>query len=228
MTSINGFVLDRKAFPQVAVTPEMDHYTVADLSSVWAVADVYEYEVPYVRVGQQAKIQLDYLPGRTFRGTVNYVYPQVDPQTRTVKVRLEILNPHLELKVQMFAQVELQIDYGSQVLVPQEAVLDSGAHQTVFVAHEGGYFEPRQIRTGARLNNGVIVLSGLKPGETIVTSGNFLIDSESRLTNAMAGMKHCLAALGACRLQWTEHKGKLEQGTDDGRRPEEEGSGALR
>lgn len=187
---INGFVLDRKAFPQVAVTPEMDLYTVADLSSVWAMADVYEYEVPYVRVGQQAKIQLDYLPGRTFRGTVNYVYPQVDPQTRTVKVRLEILNPHLELKVQMFAQVELQIDYGSQVLVPQEAVLDSGAHQTVFVAHEGGYFEPRQIQTGARLDDGVIVLSGLKPGETIVSSGNFLIDSESRLTNAMAGMKH--------------------------------------
>ena len=187
---IDGFVLDRKAFPQVAVTPEMDLYTVADLSKIWAVAEVYEYEVPDVQLGQYARMRLDYLPGKTFSGKVAYIYPQVDSQTRTVKVRLEFANSSLQLKPQMFAEVELKIDYGTQTAVPQEAVLDSGTQQTVFVARRDGYFEPRQIQVGARLDDRIIVLSGLKPGETIVTSGNFLIDSESRLKSAMGAMKH--------------------------------------
>ncbi len=187
---IDGFVLDRKAFPQVAVTPDMDLYTVADFSSVWAVADVYEYEVPYVRVGQQAEMSLDYLPGKAYAGKVTYIYPQVDPQTRTVKVRLELANSRFELKPQMYAQVQLSVDYGNQTVVPKDAVLDSGTQQTVFVVRPNGYFEPRQIQVGARLDDQVIVLSGLHRGETIVTSGNFLIDSESRLKNAMAGMQH--------------------------------------
>src|SRR6266480_2556416 len=142
---IDGFVLDRKAFPQTNVTPDMELYTMADLSTIWATAEIYEFEVPYVRVGQQP---------------------------------------------QMFSDVMLNIDYGNQVVVPQGAVLDSGERQTVFVALPDGYFEPREIKTGAKVDEKVIVLSGLTPGETIVSSGNFLIDSESRLSSAMSGMKH--------------------------------------
>ena len=187
---IDGFVLDRKAFPQTNVTPDMELYTMADLSTIWATAEIYEFEVPYVRVGQQAQMQLSYFPGKKYSGRVTYIYPTVDPQTRTVKVRLEFRNKDFDLKPQMYSEVMLDIDYGNQVVVPQGAVLDSGERQTVFVALPDGYFEPREIKIGAKVDEKVIVLSGLKPGETIVASGNFLIDSESRLSSAMGGMKH--------------------------------------
>ena len=187
---ITGFVTDRKAFPQTSVTPDTELYTVSDLSTVWVNADIFEYEVPYVRVGQRATMELSYYPGRTWTGQVSYIYPTVDPVARTVKVRIEFPNPSFELKPQMFADVQLNINYGDKLVVPKEAVLDSGVEQTVFVAHENGMFEPRRITIGPQMNDRVVVLSGLKPGETIVVSGNFLIDSESRLKNAMAGMQH--------------------------------------
>ena len=187
---ISGFVMDRKAFPQTSVTPDTDLYQITDLSTVWVNADVYEYEVPFVRVGQRAVMRLSYYQGKTYAGKIAYVYPTVDPMARTVKVRIEFANPQFELKPQMFANVELNINYGHQVVVPQEAVLDSGDKQYVFVVHEGGVFEPRTVQLGAKFEEKVTVLSGLKAGETIVTSGNFLIDSESRLKSAMGGMKH--------------------------------------
>jgi RND family efflux transporter MFP subunit len=187
---ISGFVMDRKAFPQTAITPDMDLYQITDLSTVWVNADVFEYEVPFVKVGQSADMQLSYYPGKSYRGKIAYIYPTVDPMARTVKVRIEFPNPSFELKPQMFANVQLNINYGNQVLIPQEAVMDSGDKQYVFVVHDGGVFEPRTVQLGAKFEGSVVVLSGLKAGETIVTSGNFLIDSESRLKSAMGGMKH--------------------------------------
>lgn len=187
---ITGFVTDRKAFPQTAVTPETELYTVSDLSTIWANADVYEYEVPFVRVGQDVELELSYYAGRKWHGRISYIYPTVDPQTRTVKVRIELPNPDFELKPQMFANVQLAIDYGTKLVVPSQAVLDSGTEQIVFVAHDAGMFEPRKITIGPQVGDQTIVLSGLKEGEEIVVSGNFLIDSESRLKNAMGGMKH--------------------------------------
>jgi Cu(I)/Ag(I) efflux system membrane fusion protein len=187
---VGGFVTDRKAFPQTAVTPDMDLYVISDLSTIWVNADVYEYEVPFVKVGQTADMQLSYYAGRTYTGKITYIYPTVDPVSRTVKVRIEFPNPNFDLKPQMFASVQLKINYGKQISVPQEAVMDSGDKQYVFVVHDGGVFEPRVIQMGARLEGNVVVLSGLNAGETIVTSGNFLIDSESRLKSAMSGMQH--------------------------------------
>jgi len=187
---IRGFVLSRAAFEKQRVTPETELYAIADLSTIWVLADVYEYELAQIRLGQRATMTLAYFSGRTFRGTITYIYPQLDPATRTLKIRLEFPNPRFELKPDMFANVELQIDYGRQLVVPEEAVLDSGAEQIVFVAHEGGYFEPRQVELGAKVDNRVIVLRGLTAGERIVTSGNFLIDSESRLKSAMGAMGH--------------------------------------
>src|SRR3989304_1153174 len=187
---ITGFVMKRNLFPRVYVTPESELYELADLSTIWVNADIYEYEVPYVRLGQPARMWLSYFPGKAYTGTVSYIYPTLDPQTRTVKVRLEFPNPELQLKPDMFAEVELSIDYGTHLAVPQEAVLDAGTEQVVFLAHADGYFEPRRVKLGARVDDKIIVLEGLRPGDTIVTSGNFLIDSESRLKSAMEGMKH--------------------------------------
>ena len=187
---IAGFVTDRKAFPQSSVTPDTELYTVSDLSTVWANADIYEYEVPFVRLGQRVTLSLSYYPGKTYSGKVSYIYPTVDSQSRTVKVRIEIPNPGFALKPQMFADAQLRVDYGTKVLVPQEAVLDSGTEQQVFVVHAGGMFEPRKVTLGPVVDGNVAVLAGLKAGETVVVSGNFLIDSESRLKNAMSGMQH--------------------------------------
>lgn len=187
---ITGFVTDRKAFPQTSVTPDTELYTVADLSTVWANADIYEYEVPFVHLGQRVSLALSYYPGKIYSGRISYIYPTVDSQSRTVKVRIEIPNPGFALKPQMFADAQLQVDYGTQILVPQEAVLDSGTEQQVFVVHPGGMFEPRKIKLGPVVEGNVAVLSGLRPGETVVTSGNFLIDSESRLKSSMGGMQH--------------------------------------
>jgi Cu(I)/Ag(I) efflux system membrane fusion protein len=187
---IDGFIMERKAYPHAAITPDTDLYTIADLSDIWVNAEVYEFEVPYVRVGQTAQAQLSYYPGKRYTGKVTYIYPTVDPVARTVKVRLEFPNPNFELKPQMFANVEFKINYGKQILLPQEALLDSGEKQYVFLAHGDGMFEPRPVETGAKLDGKVMITSGLKPGDTVVLSGNFLIDSESRLKSAMGGMKH--------------------------------------
>jgi Cu(I)/Ag(I) efflux system membrane fusion protein len=185
---ISGFVMSRNAYEQGYVTPETDLYEIADLSSVWVSVDIFEYEVPYVHIGQPASMELSYIPGKTYHGRVSYVYPTLDPKTRTIKVRLEFQNPNYALKPDMYADVQLQIDYGKQVVVPSEAVLNSGTRQVVFIAKPGGYFEPREVKLGDQFDGQYAVLAGLKPGEKIVASGNFLIDSESRLGAAMQGM----------------------------------------
>ena len=187
---ITGFVTDRKVFPQTSVTPDTELYTVSDLSTVWADADIYEYEVPFVHLGQRVTLTLSYYPGKTYTGNIAYVYPTVDPQTRTVKVRIQLPNPGFDLKPQMFADAELRVDYGVKIVVPDEAVLDAGTEQRVFVVHPGGIFEPRKVILGPVFDGNAAVLSGLKAGETVVVSGNFLIDSESNLKDAMSGMTH--------------------------------------
>lgn len=186
----NGFVTDRKAFPQTAINPDMELYTISDLSAVWITADVYEYEIPYVRLGQQVELTLPSYPGKTFAARISYIYPTVDPQTRTVKIRCTVANPKLELKPQMLAEASIRVNYGVKLAVPSEAILNSGLQQTVFVAISNGKFEPRKVTVGPIMDGKAVILSGLKEGETIVTSGNFLIDSESQMKNAMGGMQH--------------------------------------
>jgi len=187
---IGGFVSDRKVFPQTSVTPDTELYTVVDLSTVWADVDIYEYEVPFVHLGQRVTLTLTYYPGKTYTGNISYVYPTVDPQTRTVKVRIQLPNPSFLLKPQMFADAQVRVDYGTKIVVPEEAVLNSGTEQHVFVVHEGGLFEPRRVTVGPVVDGNAVILSGLKTGETIVVSGDFLVDSESGLKDAMSGMTH--------------------------------------
>lgn len=184
----DGFVTKRNAYPKQQVTPDTEVYELADLSTIWVMADIYEYELPEVKLGQTAKVSLSYFPGETFVGKVSYIYPELDNMTRTAKVRVDLPNPGFKLKPDMYANVALQINYGKQLFVPQEAVLDAGAEQVVFVALGNGYFEPRKVRLGPKVDNRYIILAGLKPEEKVVTSGNFLIDSESRLKSAMGSM----------------------------------------
>jgi Cu(I)/Ag(I) efflux system membrane fusion protein len=185
---ITGFVVTRSAYPQTYVTPQTDLYEIADLSTIWVMVDIFEYEAPFIHIGQSTSMELSYLPGKTYRGRVAYIYPMLDPKTRTVKVRLEFPNPNYALKPEMYADVQLAIDYGSQIVVPSEAVLNSGTKQVVFIAKPGGYFEPREIKVGNQFDGQYAVLAGLEPGEKVVSSGNFLIDSESRLGDAMQSM----------------------------------------
>jgi RND family efflux transporter MFP subunit len=186
---VTGFVTDRKAFPQTSISPDTELYTVSDLSSVWVNVDIFEYEVPYVRVGQKVVLKLSYYADKTYTGTISYIYPSVDPQTRTVKARVSIPNRGFALKPQMFADATIRVDYGRQLLVPQEAILNSGLTQQVFVVHPGGVFEPRAITIGPVIDGQAAVLSGLKEGETVVSSGNFLIDSESRMKSPSGGQQ---------------------------------------
>jgi RND family efflux transporter MFP subunit len=184
----SGFVMQRNAFPKQRIMPDTELYQLADLSNIWIVADIYEFEAADVKLGQPATVTLSAYPGRTFSGKITYIYPQVDNTTRTLKVRIELSNKDFLLKPDMYAEVTLNISYGSRLVVPQEAVLDSGSEQLVYVALADGYFEPRKIQIGAKVNDKYVVLNGLQAGERIVTSGNFLIDSESKLKSATSGM----------------------------------------
>jgi RND family efflux transporter MFP subunit len=188
MTSpITGFVMERSAFAKQRIMPETALYTIADLSRVWVMADVFEYEAASVRMGMPATFTLSAQPGRTFRGRVNNILPQVDPATRTLKVRIEFDNPGFALKPDMYGEVEFQTGGARRLVVAQSAVLNSGDRQVVFVDRGKGYFEPREVTLGARSEGRVQILSGLEPGERIVISGNFLIDSESQLKTALGG-----------------------------------------
>lgn len=184
---ITGFVMERGVFPKQRIMPDTALYTIADLSRVWVIADVFEYEASNVRVGAPATMTLSYLPGRIFRGKVNYILPQVDAATRTLKVRIEFANPDFALKPEMYGEVDFQTGGGRRLVVPQTAVLNSGDRQVVFVDRGKGYFEPREVKLGGRSDGRVEIVSGLERGERIVISGNFLIDSESQLKTALGG-----------------------------------------
>ena len=184
----SGIVIDKTAVEGMYVKPGMRLYRIAGLDTVWVYADVYEYELPFVREGQQAMMSRSYLPGQTFRGKVDYIYPYLDPKTRTIKIRLRVPNPRLDLRPDMYADVTLKLDAGEQLIVPEDAVLFSGRRRVVFVDMGEGRFQPREVRLGARMEDHYHVLEGLKEGERVVTSANFLLDSESKLKNVMGGM----------------------------------------
>ncbi len=183
-----GFVLEKSAYKGMNVMPGMALYKLADLSVVWLYADIYEYELPYIRLGQQASIQLSYIPGDTFTGKAIYIYPSLNPETRTAKVRFEIPNSHERLKPEMYANVEVKVRLGQKLAVPEGAIIDTGIRQMAIIDKGSGYFEPREVKVGAKVDNYYEVISGLKAGERVVTSANFLIDSESKLKEAVGGM----------------------------------------
>ncbi len=185
-----GIVMKIGAREGQYVTPATEIYMIADLSKVWVYADIYEYELPWVKQGDRVAMKLAGIPGHIFEGHVAYIYPYAEPKTRTVKVRLAFGNPDLQLKPDMFAEVTIYADRQQNVLlIPSEAVIRSGPRDQVFVVRAPGKFEPHPVKLGLSSEGKVEVLQGLKQGEQVVISAQFLLDSESKLREATTKMR---------------------------------------
>lgn len=178
---VSGFVTQKMAVLGMKVMPGEKLFDIADLSTIWIIADIYEYELPFVKVGQPARITLSYFPGKELSSKIDYIYPTISADTRTAKVRLTLPNPVGQLKPEMFTNVEIKISLGKKLVIPESAVIDTGTSQVVYVDKGEGVFEPREVELGLRADRFVEVLQGIKAGEKVVSSANFLIDSEAQL-----------------------------------------------
>jgi membrane fusion protein, copper/silver efflux system len=183
----SGFVTAKDVFAGARVEPGMTLFTVTDLSKVWIEAEVYEYEASLVRLGQKARVTLAYDPSRVYVGRIGYIYPYLNPDSRTLRVRFEFDNPGLALKPGMYVSVELDAQVAEGILIPDASILDTGPRQIVYVTTGEGRYEPRQVTVGLRSDGLAQILSGVKAGEAVVDRANFLLDSESRLRAASAG-----------------------------------------
>ncbi|QSA98101.1 efflux RND transporter periplasmic adaptor subunit [Methylococcus sp. EFPC2] len=189
----SGTVINKMAVEGLQTKPGDELYTIADLSRIWIVGDIYEYEMPLIAIGQTANVSLSYAPDAPLQARIGFIYPTVDPQTRTAKVRFELDNPGERLKPGMYTNLELKVPLGLRLAVSKDAILESGERQIVFIHLGGGRLEWRNAKVGLRSGDWVELLEGVQEGEHVVTSANFLIDSESQLKAAvggMPGMKH--------------------------------------
>ena len=187
-SSVSGIVTKRNVAEGQYVAEGEALYTVTDLSTVWVQADIFESDISLIRSGQSVRITAPGLAG-ALRGTINFLQPSVDPQTRTMMARIQVSNPQMQLKPGMFVQVTVGVPLGDNIVTaPRSAVLESGKQKVVYVAHEGGVFEKRVIEVSAAIDDSYAISSGLEPGERIVTHGNFLLDSQTRLTGSITGM----------------------------------------
>jgi Cu(I)/Ag(I) efflux system membrane fusion protein len=210
----DGVVVNKAAFDGTKVMPGMELFRIADLSRVWVHGDVYEYELPWIKTGVPATVTLDYMPGKTYRGKVTFIYPYLEGKTRTATIRVELANPGGVLKPDMYAHIELSPKVGKKtVLIPSEAVIRSGIRNVVFVSKGEGRFEPREVKLGLEGEEGTVqVLSGLAENELVVVSSQFLLDSESSLKEALK--KFQSAAMGD---NSTSGNGGTPTGTTAGR-----------
>jgi RND family efflux transporter MFP subunit len=181
----SGYVIEKMAIEGMRVEPGMDLYKIADLSTVWVYADVYEFELPLVRLGQEAVITVASMKAQALKGRITYIAPTLDPMTRTARVRIEVPNRDGLLKPEMFADVEIHQMLGKKLAIPESAVLDTGVRQIVFVNKGDGMFEVRLVTLGLRAEDLIEVRDGLEPGERVVSAANFLIDAESRVQGVL-------------------------------------------
>jgi RND family efflux transporter MFP subunit len=181
---VSGYITEKNALPNMYVQPESKLYTIADLSTIWVNAQIFQTDIGRVKPGDAATVTVDAYPGKTFRGRVDFILPQVDMNTRTVRARLVFPNPGLRLKPGMFVNVSLAAPAGKQLVIPTSSIFHSGARNLIFVNKGEGNFEPRQVELGPRVGDDYVVLKGIKRGESLVTSANFLIDSEAQLQAA--------------------------------------------
>jgi RND family efflux transporter MFP subunit len=194
---MSGYIVERNALPNMYVQPDMRLFTITDLSKVWIYAAVFQDEIGKVHPGNPATVTLDAYPGTSFDGRVDFIQPQIDPMTRTAKVRCEFNNPKGQLLPGMFAHVALDLPMGEQTVIPDTAVLRTGTHNVAFVDRGDGYLTPAEIELGAHVGDEFIVLKGLAPGQQIVSSANFLIDSESQLQAAAGAFAPSPPGVGA-------------------------------
>lgn len=182
---VSGTVVQKMAIQGMKVMPGEKLFDIVDFSSVWVVADIYEYELPMIKVGLQASLHLSYLPGKEFSARIDYIYPTLSGDTRTAKIRFTLPNADYQLKPQMFTNVTLKINLGKRMAIPEEAFIDTGLRQIVYVDKGEGNFEPREIQIGLRGDRMVEVIKGLRAGEKVASSANFLIDSEAKLKGVL-------------------------------------------
>ncbi len=194
---MSGYIVERNALPNMYVQPDTRLFTITDLSKVWIYAAVFQNEIGKVHSGDSATVTIDAYPGASFDGRVDFIQPQIDPMTRTARVRCEFNNPQGQLFPGMFAHVALVLPMGEQTVIPDTAVLRSGTHNIAFIDRGDGYLTPAEIELGARVGDEFIVLKGLTPGQQIVSSANFLIDSESQLQAAAGGFVPPAPGVGA-------------------------------
>lgn len=177
----SGTVVQKMAIQGMKFMPGEKLFDIVDFSSVWMVADIYEYELPVVKIGELAVISLSYFPGKEFLTKIDYIYPTLAGETRTARIRFTLPNPGNQLKPQMFTNVTLKINLGKRLVVPEDAIIDTGLRQIVYVDKGEGSFEPREISVGLRTDKMVEITKGLRVGEKVASSANFLIDSEAKL-----------------------------------------------
>lgn len=223
---VSGYVLEREALPNKYAQPDTRLYTVADLSRVWVFAQAFQSDLGRLKVGQIARLTVDSYPDRTFQGRVDFIYPDLDMNTRTARVRIALDNPALALKPGMFTSVTLEAPLGEQLVVPASAVLQSGTRAVAFVDHGGGNLEPREITLGGRAGDDLVVSRGLSEGETVITSANFLIDSESELQAAAGAFEPPAAATDGTPDSNNVPQGKIEISSDPD--PPHKGTNRLR
>jgi len=193
-TPLSGVVIEKMVQQGQYVNTGDVLFNIADLSQVWVEIEVYENEFPNIKIGQRVEIQSQSFPGKPFSGRISFIYPFLDPKTRTVKARVEMANPGMKLKPDMFVRAKVVAGLGKAIIVPVTAVMDTGKRQVAWVETSPGMFEPRDVQLGQRTDDRVQVLSGLKPGDKVAVSGAYLIDSESQLKGGgghenMPGMK---------------------------------------
>lgn len=182
---VNGFIVNKTAIKGMYITPEMELFHIADLSKVWILVTLYEYDVSLIKAGDMADIEVPFDPGKNFKGKISYIYPEIEMETRTAKARIEVDNADSKFKPGMFANIEIKRSIGEAVSIPEDAVIDTGLRKIVFVKSGSSQFEPREIKTGPRMSGSFVVLSGVKEGEEVVTSAHFLIDAESKFQAAV-------------------------------------------
>jgi Cu(I)/Ag(I) efflux system membrane fusion protein/cobalt-zinc-cadmium efflux system membrane fusion protein len=221
-----GYIMERTALPNMYVQPQTHLYMVADLSSVWVIGEFFQNDIGRFKPRQPATITSDAYPGRVFRGRVDQVYPQIDMTTRTGKVRFVFPNPDLKLTPGMFVNVAASIPMGRALVLPASGVLHSGMRDIVFVDHGGGYLEPRPIEVGPRVGDEVVALKGLQAGERVVTSANFLVDSESQLQAALGSFAPAPPGAGAAAAMNTSAAATLAVTTEPS--PPRKGTNTLR
>ncbi len=226
VSPISGYVIEKRALKGQKVEPGMTLYKIADLSTVWVLASIYESDLPLVQLGQEATMRLSYVPGATWRGKVDYLYPYLEAETRTNPVRLVFPNQDLKLKPGMYARLEIEVNLGEKLAVPESAVLHSGERKLVFVDRGQGSFEPREVRLGTAASGYYEVLDGLQEGEQVAASGTFLIDSESKLKAAESMM----AMMGQIGMgDWKMESAKpMEMEGGGGKAPEEKPLGKFK
>ena len=223
----SGYVTEFNALPNQYAQAETKLYTIADLSSVWVYANVYQNDVGQLRPGAPATVTVDAYPGRNFRGRIDQILPQVDSMTRTVRVRFVFSNPGLALKPGMFVNVSINVPLGRQLVIPASGALQAGTREIAFIDHGNGYLEPREIQIGPHLDDHVVVLKGLKAGERIVSSANFLLDSEAQLQAAMGSFAPPPPGAGAAASMNTPSQEVAVDFTSEPS-PPHKGSNALR